>query len=209
MSSPLAEQFCTIDQQRDTAEIGMWIFLASEVLFFGAFLCGYVLYRAAYPEAWRIGSGLNDALLATGMTLILLTSSLTMALSVQSAKRRQTRNVRFYLAATVVLGAVFLALKFYEYYLHGEENLVPGWNFTGYDGVQSPQVELFMTFYFGLTGLHALHMLIGIGLLTAMWLFVRSEDSIQTHFGLIENIGLYWHFVDVVWIFLFAFLYLI
>jgi cytochrome c oxidase subunit 3 len=189
--------------------MGMWIFLATEVLFFGAVLCSYAIYRVSFPEAWKSGAGLNDAALATLMTGVLLTSSLTMAMGVQNAKRGRPRPLRRDLIFTMILGAVFLALKFYEYYQHGRERLVPGWDFSGYQGVAPHNVELFMSFYFAMTGLHALHMIIGLGVLGTLWALAGRNRFDESYHSPVENVGLYWHFVDIVWIFLFPLLYLV
>jgi len=189
--------------------MGMWVFLLTEVLFFGAVLCGYVIYRATYPDAWAIGSRLNNAQLGAGMTLVLLLSSLMMALAVRSAQLGSRRSVEMYLIATMFLGATFLFMKAYEYHAHWVDRLIPGINFSGYQGAHASQVELFICFYFILTAIHALHMMIGIGVLTVIFLMVRRGRFSAQYYTPVEISGLYWHFVDIVWIFLFPLLYLV
>jgi cytochrome c oxidase subunit III len=187
----------------------MWVFLLTEVLFFGAVICGYVIYRATYPDAWAIGSRLNNAQLGAAMTVVLLLSSLMMALAVRSAQLGSERMVEIYLVMTMLLGAAFLCMKAYEYHAHWSDGLVPGLDFSGYRGVHAFQVELFICFYFILTAIHALHMVIGIGLLTVILLMTRRGRFNAQYYTPVEISGLYWHFVDIVWIFLFPLLYLV
>ncbi|MEZ5361892.1 MAG: cytochrome c oxidase subunit 3 [Bryobacterales bacterium] len=209
MKSSIESHFSTLRQQAESAEFGMWIFLATEVLFFGAVFCSYAVYRASYPHAWKAGAGLNDAMLATVMTAVLLTSSLTMAMGVQAAKRGNSSPLRRNVLLTMLLGVLFLVLKFYEYYEHAHHQLVPGWDFSGYQGASAQNVELFMSFYFAMTGLHALHMIVGLGLLATIWVMAGRGRFDEAYHAPVENIGLYWHFVDIVWIFLFPLLYLV
>ncbi len=186
----------------------MWIFLATEVMFFGGMFTGYTIYRAAYAQAFASASNHLDIWLGTINTAVLICSSFTMALAVRSAQiGKRTALVRF-LLLTIVLGAVFLGIKFTEYYFKFEEHLVPGSSFT-YEGSLARPAEIFFSFYFAMTGMHALHMIIGIGLLTALvFQGVRGSFS-ASYYTPVELTGLYWHFVDIVWIFLFPLLYLV
>jgi cytochrome c oxidase subunit III len=204
----LAHQFEDLEQQHDAATLGMWIFLVTEVMFFGGLFAGYAMYRSVYPSAFAEGSRLCEVALGASNTLILITSSLTMALAVYGAQRGRRRVVLICLAATMALGAIFLGVKFLEYFHKFQEHLIPGANF-GYSGASARQVELFICFYFGLTGLHALHMIIGLGVLTVMTMFAWRGRFSSAHYAPIEVAGLYWHFVDIVWIFLFPLLYLV
>jgi cytochrome c oxidase subunit III len=205
----LAHQFETPEQQFEAAHLGIWIFLITEILFFGGVFCAYVIYRTTYGEAWAAGSRLNDADLGAGMTAVLLLSSLMMALAVHYAQLGTGRLVQAYLVATMLLGVAFLAMKGFEYHRHWAEHLVPGINFSGYEGPHPGQVELFICFYFILTAIHAVHMVIGIGLLTVIWFMVKRGRFSSSYYTPVEVAGLYWHFVDIVWIFLFPLLYLV
>jgi len=209
LAPTVAHHFDDAEQQREAATFGMWVFLVTEVMFFGGLFTAYVAYRALYPDAFGHASNHLDVRLGTTNTAVLITSSLTMALAVRAAQvgEAPSRIVRW-LAATMLLGATFLGIKLFEYGHKFHEGLVPGPAFT-YTGPDARQAQLFFSLYFGMTGLHALHMVIGLALLG--WL---ARQAIRGRFGPafhtpIENCGLYWHFVDIVWIFLFPLLYLI
>jgi cytochrome c oxidase subunit III len=205
-----APQFNDPTQQHEAATLGMWTFLATEVLFFGGLLMAYAIYRHAYPTAWQEASRhLNETLGAIN-TAVLLTSSLTMALAVHFARLHKKRPVQLALAATLLLGLAFLAIKATEYKLEFNEHLIPALNFR-FDGTDPQHVELFMVFYFLTTLLHATHMLVGLALLTYLLLGASRNHFLtpQDHPNTLEIIGLYWHFVDLVWIFLFPLLYLV
>jgi cytochrome c oxidase subunit 3 len=202
----VAHQFEDVEQQHDAATLAMWVFLVTEVMFFGGLFAGYAMYRATYPAAFAEGSRLCEVSLGALNTIVLITSSLTMALAVRAAALDRRRLTMGCLGATMLLGTAFLGIKFLEYFHKYQEHVVPGLNFSS-AGPHARQVELFICFYFGLTGLHALHMIIGLGVLTAMIVLTwrrRTSYSIP-----IEVAGLYWHFVDIVWIFLFPLLYLV
>jgi cytochrome c oxidase subunit III len=216
----LAHHFDDARQQNDAATIGMWLFLATEVLFFGGMFAGYTLYRYWYPEAFEIGSHRLDWLLGSFNTAVLLTSSLTMALAVHAAQSNDNRGTVKFLAWTMLLGSVFLGVKAYEYHHKFVEHLVPGRYFSlsaGHDAlaaehdptVPEGNVELFFSFYFAMTGVHALHMVIGIAVLAVLLVAARRNTFSDKYFTPVENTGLYWHFVDIVWVFLFPLLYLI
>jgi cytochrome c oxidase subunit 3 len=203
-----AHQFDDLEQQYEAANLGMWAFLATEILFFGGLFLGYTVYRAAYPAAFAEGSHHLDIALGSVNTAVLIGSSLTMALAVHSAQVGKRQALVGFLGLTMLLGLVFLSIKFVEYGHKFAEALVPGAHFV-YSGPSAPQVQLFVAFYFIMTGLHALHMVIGIGLLGVLaWLAWRDHFSAQ-YYTPVEIAGLYWHFVDIVWIFLFPLLYLI
>jgi len=205
----LAHQFETPQQQFEAAHLGMWVFLLTEILFFGAVFCAYVVYRTTYGEAWALGSRLNSAGLGAAMTAVLLLSSLMMALAVHSAQLGSRQLLIQYLIATMLLGLSFLGMKAYEYHGHWVEHLIPGIDFSGYQGPHAAQVELFICFYFILTGIHALHMVVGVGLLTVICVMSRRGRFSSAYYTPVEISGLYWHFVDIVWIFLFPLLYLV
>ena len=208
LASPLAHQFDDVEQQRDAATLGMWVFLVTEVMFFGGMFTAYVVYRSLFPAAFGHASNHLDVRLGTTNTAVLITSSLTMALAVYAAEIGRRRALLWSLAATMALGSTFLCIKFYEYAHKFHEGLVPGPAFT-YAGPDAKQAELFFSVYFVMTGVHALHMVIGVGLLTWLVLGARRGRFGPTYNTPVELCGLYWHFVDVVWIFLFPLLYLI
>ncbi len=222
----VAHHFENIEQQREIGALGMWVFLASEVLFFGTLFTSYAMMRSLYPVGFAHGSRELNPTLGGINTAVLLTSSLTMAMAVWAAHTAQRRLLHVFLLATMLFGTAFLGIKGYEWYSEYQHHLVPGSGFHyepkepvsdrvptyrvergGTDVAR--QVELFFVFYFTITGLHALHMIVGLGVLgTQLVLALRSNFGVAD-FGPIEIAGLYWHFVDVVWIFVFPLLYLL
>jgi cytochrome c oxidase subunit III len=212
----VAHQFEDLDQQQDTDTLGIWIFLVTEIMFFGGLFAGYAIYRYLYFAAFEGGSHILDVKLGAINTMVLLASSLTMALSVRSAQIGNRRLILTFLVATMVLGSVFLFIKGVEYNQKFVEHVVPGLDWAP-EGETLAKLapggvghgEMYFIFYFSMTGLHALHMIIGMGLL--LWLVLRARKGAFTggYFAPVEVVGLYWHFVDIVWIFLFPLLYLI
>jgi cytochrome c oxidase subunit 3 len=222
----LAHHFEDIGQQKDAAALGMWAFLATEVLFFGGALTAFSIYRGLYPRGFAAGSSLQIVWLGAFNTAVLLGSSLTMALAVHAAAVGNRPALVRFLAGTLLLGATFLGIKVYEYHHDYVEGLVPGAWFhptsevrerlsefgpsTDYrPPIDLRQVEMYFIFYFVLTGLHALHMIIGMGVLTIQLVLARRGWFGPGYPTPIEVTGLYWHFVDIVWIFLFPLLYLL
>jgi len=206
----LQHHFEDLGQQHEASTLGMWVFLSTEILFFGGVLAAYWIYRVAYPEAWAIGAEQQNKLYGGLNTIVLIISSLTMALAVRNAQLGRRKATVAMLSATLVFGLTFMAVKGIEYWQHFHEGLFPGVHFTWNEvPALAPKVQLFMTFYWCLTGLHALHMVIGAGLL--VWFIWRAWKGHfgPEYYGPVEIMGLYWHFVDIVWIFLFPFLYLI
>jgi len=206
----LQHHFEDMGQQHEAATLGMWMFLATEILFFGGVLMAYWVYRVLYPEAWAVGGEQQNTLAGGINTLVLITSSFTMAAAVRAAQLGSRRVTVGLLVATMFFGFCFLGIKGYEYHAHWNEGLFPGAHFTWHEIPElAPKVQLFMVFYWGMTGLHALHMVIGVGLLT--WIIWRAQKGqfSAAYYSPVEVMGLYWHFVDIVWIFLFPFLYLI
>jgi cytochrome c oxidase subunit III len=215
----VAHQFDDAEQQREASSLGMWIFLATEVLFFGGLFCGYTLYRNLYNAGFQAGSHLLKVKFGASYTVMLICSSLTMALGVRAAQLRQRKALMTYLVLTLLLGAAFVFIKLrYEWYGDYLEHLVPGINFAPQGEAlevirrfHAPlsHVSLFMIFYFVMTGVHALHMTVGVGLLTTLLILARRGRLTAGNYNPVEMVGLYWHFVDIVWIFLFPLLYLI
>jgi cytochrome c oxidase subunit III len=203
----LGHHFDTLEQQREANVLGMWGFLATEVLFFGALFAAYMIFRFVYYPTFAAASAHLDLMLGAVNTAILLTSSLTVALAVHAATERATRRVMIFLAATIVLAVIFLGVKGVEYWIEYQDQLIPGLNFV-WHGHDVLPARLFFSLYFVMTGLHALHMIIGIviaiGMIFFAWRGFYLDDPMP-----VERFGLYWHFVDVVWIFLYPLLYLI
>ena len=207
-AAAFAHQFDDADQQHDAATLGMWVFLVTEIMFFAGMFTAYVAYRSLYPAAFAHASLHLDLRLGTINTVVLITSSLTMALAVHAAQCGRGAALLRFLMLTMGLGATFLVIKGVEYAHKFHEGLVPGPLFA-YAGPDAGQQQLFLSIYFAMTGMHALHMVIGLGLLTTLVLQTRRGRFGVSYHTPVELIGLYWHFVDIVWIFLFPLLYLI
>jgi cytochrome c oxidase subunit III len=205
-------QFETMDQQRETATLGMWVFLTTEVLFFGGMFMTYTLNRSTYPDVFSEASKTITLWIGALNTVVLIASSFTMAMSVWASQVGKKRLLTLCLVLTLMLGCVFLGIKGVEYHNKYVEHHIPGWNYQfepGADVATNAHTQLFFSLYFAMTGLHALHMVVGAGLL--IWLIKQSLGGrfTPTYNTPVELIGLYWHFVDIVWIFLFPLLYLI
>ena len=205
-------QFQTMEQQRETASLGMWVFLSTEVLFFGGMFMTYTLNRYTYPDIFaRASRSINLTLGATN-TVVLIGSSFTMAMAVWSSQVGKKKLLPIFLILTLLLGSVFLGIKAIEYHEKFVEHHVPGLSFSFEPGASvatNAHAQLFFSLYFAMTGLHAVHMIVGAGLL--LWLIRQSWRGRFTpqYNTPVEVVGLYWHFVDIVWIYLFALLYLI
>lgn len=204
----LQHQFESMEQQQESVTLGMWLFLVTEIMFFGGLFMAYLLYRVWYPAAWAEGSLELDILLGGVNTIVLIGSSVTMVFAVRSAQLGRSRAIVNWLLATMFLGGVFLVIKGFEYAHKFDVGHVPGPNFH-MEGPHARQIEIFLSLYFAMTGLHALHMVIGFGLLSVIaWMAHRKRFS-PAWYSPVEMAGLYWHFVDIVWIFLFPLLYLV
>ena len=207
-SVAVSHQFDDAEQQVEASTLGMWAFLATEILFFGGLFLVYTVYRLAYPQAFAEASNHLDVVLGAVNTAVLIGSSLTMVLAVHSARIGSRRGLILFLLATLVLGGIFLGIKGVEYAHKFHEHLVPGADFR-FTGADPRHAAIFFSIYFAMTGMHALHMIIGAGLiLTLVGMAWRRRFSPE-YFTPVEMVGLYWHFVDIVWIFLFPLLYLI
>lgn len=229
----LAHQFDSMDQQREASNLGMWVFLLTEIMMFGGLFTAYLIYRLKYYEAFVAGSSSISVSWGFANTLVLIGSSLTMAMAVWSAQQGRRNQTVAFIALTMLLGTVFLGIKAKEYYDKYEECHIPGSSFNaeGGPGCKSGSIakelaqrehitpeaalqiarqsQIFFSFYFAMTGLHAFHMLLGMGLMTWLLLRARRRDFGPAYYSPVEYAGLYWHFVDIVWIFLFPLLYLI
>jgi cytochrome c oxidase subunit III len=232
-------QFKTLEQQKDSANLGMWIFLVTEVMFFGGIMLVYTLNRHVYFPAFAMGSNILSLKLGGINTIVLLASSFTMAMAVWSAQTGKKQLISLFLVLTILLGFIFFAIKYVEYAQKFHHHLVPGKSFDIFYCSNNPSqcsdinaeemeterhelqksqaldpdlnahAQLYYSAYFGMTGLHALHMVIGAGLL--LWLLKNSLTGNYTPRWNtpVDTVGLYWHFVDIVWIYLFPLLYLI
>jgi cytochrome c oxidase subunit 3 len=205
--SALAEQFDDLEQQHQAATFGMWVFLITEVMLFGGMFTAYTAYRFVYSEGFAEGSRHMSIVLGSVNTVVLIVSSLTMALAVHSAQTGSRRKLVGCLGVTLVLGLAFIGIKAVEYWQHYQEGLVPGLRFT-FEGPLARPVELFFLFYFIMTGIHAVHLTIGVGLVATLLVLARRGHFSPAAHSPVEVIGLYWHFVDMVWIFLLPLLYL-
>lgn len=218
----LLHHFESVEQQKAASSFGMWLFLMQELMFFGGMFMAYLVYRAWYYPAFAAASNTLNWQIGAINTVILLTSSFTMTLAVHYAEARKPKALANSLLMSIVLGLVFLGLKATEYRDKFVEHHVPGANFsikdfvTGHGTGMPPMAadmaqhtQLYFSLYFAMTGMHALHMIIGIGILGVMWIKARAGAYTAGHTAPIDYASLYWHFVDVVWIFLFPLLYLV
>lgn len=204
----LAHHFGAIETQRHAERMGMWLFLANEVLLFAGLFCGYALYRFLYPVTFKLASAHLDVTLGTVNTVVLITSSLTVAMAHHYAHHDRSRLAGVLLLLSVAAGLAFMGIKAVEYSHKIDEGLLPG-RFYSYAGLQAPGASMFFTVYFLATGLHAFHVLIGIGVLTWMGVRALRNEFHHNHSIPVELAGLYWHLVDLVWIFLYPLLYLV
>jgi cytochrome c oxidase subunit 3 len=206
----LRHHFATAEQQMETSTLGMWTFLVTEVLFFGGMFAGYAVYRGMYPGAFASTSEYMNVVLGGTNTSVLICSSLTMALSVRAAQLSKRKDLILFLLLTMVFGTIFLVIKGFEYHEKWVEHLVPGFNFQYHEAPQyAHNAQILFFLYFCMTGMHAVHMIVGLGLLTYLLAQAMRRVYNAHYFAPVEMIGLYWHFVDIVWIFLFPLLYLI
>jgi cytochrome c oxidase subunit 3 len=218
----LAHHFSDMHVQKESASLGMWLFIAQEIMFFGGLFLAYTIYRHLYPVAFEAGSHHLARFWGTLNTAVLICSSLTMAMGVHAAALGHAKQIVAWLLATIALGSVFLGVKTIEYKDKFESHLVPGPHFSAEhlklqtkDGeralteAEGRQAQIYFSLYFGMTGLHALHMIIGIPII--FWIAWRAwrGDFGPGYHTPVELTGLYWHFVDIIWIFLFPLLYLI
>jgi cytochrome c oxidase subunit 3 len=213
----LRHHFVDAEQQRDAASLGMWLFLATEIMFFGGMFCAYLVYRYWYYNEFAAGSRSLDIWLGTINTAVLICSSLTVALGVRAAQIGNRKLLVILLLLTIVFGFAFLGIKGVEWYQKFEEHHIPGRSFNADDLVKAyPQIhiderheQIYFSLYFAMTGLHALHMIIGVGIFVFLTYYAWKGRYTPKYYTPVEMGGLYWHFVDIVWIYLFPLLYLI
>jgi cytochrome c oxidase subunit 3 len=213
----LRHHFADMAQQRDASTLGMWLFLVTEIMFFGGMFCAYLIYRYFHFNDFAAASGTLDLTLGAVNTAVLIGSSVTVVMAVHAAQMGKRKQLVVYLLLTIVLGLVFLGIKGVEYAEKFEHHHVPGPSFR-FDApipghpemkAESSHAQLFFSLYFAMTGMHALHMIIGVGLFSVLTFLAWRGRYTKEYHTPIENAGLYWHFVDLVWIYLFPLLYLI
>ncbi len=207
-ASHVQHHFVDSEQQFDAAKFGMWIFLVTEILFFGGLFAAYIIYRAWYPELFTLASEELNTLWGGVNTLVLIGSSLTVAMAIKSAQLNQKKNIIINLGITIALACVFMVIKYFEYTHKFEIGIFPGEYYT-FGGIDHPQANIFFSLYYMMTGLHGIHVLVGIGLM--IWLVIKANKEAfdSEYYTPLEMTGLYWHLVDIIWIFLFPLFYLI
>lgn len=202
------EQFDDATQQREAATLGMWIFLSTEILFFGVLFASYTVCRVLYPDGFAEGSRHTDLLLGSIETAVLLTSSILIVLGIRALRLDQRRLAVLFLYGTAALGICFLVIHGFEYYAEYTEHLIPGINFSQ-PGPHAHAVELFFCLYYFITGFHSLHLIIGVIIITVLATRVARGAFGPQHYTTLELTGLYWHLVDIVWVFVFPLVYLV
>lgn len=213
---PLEDQFSTLEQQSQASALGMWVFLATEVMFFGVLFLSVAVYRFLYPMAFEKASLKLNWVIGGINTLVLLVSSFTIVMAVHYAKLAKRKHIVVFLLVTAALGVCFLGLKGLEYYLDYRDNLIPGWKFERSEWLQEGlrpdqigQVKLFLILYWIMTSLHGLHVTIGICAVLVMAALAWKGYFNSKYYAPVDVTALYWHFVDIVWIFLLPTLYLL
>jgi cytochrome c oxidase subunit III len=204
----LQHHFYSMEQQLEASTLGMWVFLVTEIMFFGGLFMAYIVYRTMYPDAWVKSSQELNVVMGGINTAVLICSSLTMVLAVRSAQTGSRKGLLVNLILTILLGSTFLVIKYFEYAAKFEHHLVPGPHF----GPTPPLPfgsQIFFSLYFIMTGIHAAHMVVGIVLMAVILAMSWKGKFSPEYYGPVEISGLYWHFVDIVWIFLFPLLYLL
>ncbi|MCC5913245.1 MAG: cytochrome c oxidase subunit 3 family protein [Balneolaceae bacterium] len=204
----LQHHFVDSDQQFDSSKMGMWVFLVTEILTFGGLFAAYIVYRSWYPELYLEASTELNAFWGTVNTAVLIGSSLTVAMAIRSAQLNQIKGLIINLWITIGLAVTFMVIKYFEYAEKFEKGILPG-RYYSYDGLEHEKANIFFSIYYMMTGLHGLHVIIGIGLM--LWLVKKAKQKVfhSGYYTPVEITGLFWHLVDVIWIFLFPLLYLI
>lgn len=206
--SPLHHHFVDMEQQQDSAKLGMWVFLLTEVLLFGGLFCAYSIYRAWHPEMFYNAHKLLDVRMGATNTVVLITSSVTMALAIRCMQLNKRKQTVGFIFATIALAGVFMVIKYFEYAHKIHLGELPG-KFYTYGGAEGTNPHVFFSIYFLMTGLHGFHVLCGIGAMTWLLYRIRKGEFSPEYYTPIEMTGLYWHLVDLIWIFLFPLFYLI
>ena len=204
----VAHHFDDADQQFSAGKLGVWLFLVTEILLFGGLFCAFAIFRAKYLDAFVEAHHHLDKVMGAINTIVLICSSLTMALAVRSAQTNKKKNTVALLVVTLIFAGTFLVVKYFEYSHKFHEGLLPGHNFTA-EGFVHPEANIFFGVYFMMTGIHGFHILVGMALIA--WVTFRANKGhfSSRYYSPVENVGLYWHLVDLIWIYLFPLLYLV
>jgi cytochrome c oxidase subunit 3 len=208
LASPLAHHFESLDKQTHAARLGMWLFLATEILLFTVLFAAYALYRFLYPQAFAASSRVIETTYGLVNTVVLISSSFTVAMGLDAASRGNGRRTALLFGVSVLAGFVFLALKYVEYSHHFHEGQLPGQFYT-YEGVRETGAPIFWALYFMITGLHGIHVIIGMTVLAVVGVRAYLGAFSAEYHVPVELAGLYWHLVDLIWIFVFPLIYLI
>lgn len=200
--------FESAEQAFDASKLGLWLFLVTEILLFGGLFVAYIIYRGLYPEMFFEASHHLNRVLGAINTVVLIASSFTMAMAVNRTLQNDSNRANQYLLITLFCALIFMAIKYMEYTHKIHEGMLPGGLYT-FEGIKSPKADLFFSLYFMMTGLHGIHVLVGMGLI--FWILIRSNKGhfSSKYYTPVDMTGLYWHLVDLIWIFLFPLLYLI
>ena len=203
-----SHHFSSMTQEHEAGKQGIWLFMATEIMMFGGLFVGYFIYRKMFPEVWVEGGALLDWKLGALNTVVLLVSSFTMAQAVTQTMRGNNKTALINVYITTACAFIFMIVKYFEYSHKVHVGLFPGFGMWSFEGA-TENLRLFFSFYFVMTGLHGLHILIGIGLM--FWLIKRLKNNefSKDYYIAVEGVGLYWHIVDVIWIYLFPLMYLI
>ncbi|GAO02015.1 cytochrome c oxidase subunit 3 family protein [Anaeromyxobacter sp. PSR-1] len=207
-ASPLAHHFENIEKQSHAERLGMWLFLASEVLLFTALFAAYAVYRYLYSDAFAEASRAIETWFGLVNTVILVTSSFTVALGLNEAVKGNGRKTGLWFAVSVAFALAFLALKAVEYSHHFQEGQLPG-RYYSFHELQAPGASLFFSLYFLITGLHGVHVIVGMTILAVVGVKAARGKYTATYHTPVELAGLYWHLVDLIWIFVFPLIYLV
>lgn len=204
-----SHHFNSMDQEHESGKQGVWLFMATEVMMFGGLFVGYFIYRALYPEAWIEGGSLLDWKLGAFNTLVLLFSSFTMAQAVTHTMSGENKKAFNMVIITTLCAFAFMVVKYFEYSGKIHHGLFPAVGFWDAAAVENEHTRLFLTLYFIMTGLHGIHILVGIGLMFWLLKRLKNDEFSKNYYTSVEGVGLYWHIVDIIWIFLFPLMYLI
>jgi len=204
----VAHHYASAEQEFETSKLGLWTFLATEILMFGGLFVGYAIFHSLYPDMFAEGATHLNWRFGTANTAILIISSFTMVLSIYFAQKNKCKMSAHMLMITFICGAIFMAIKYHEYMHKFELGLYPG-SYFSYTHAHHGNLALYFSFYFLMTGLHGFHVLIGMGLIFWLWRRARKNEFNADYYTPLEVVGLFWHLVDIIWIYLFPLLYLI
>lgn len=204
----VAHHFDSAKQEFESSKLGMWLFLVTEILLFGGLFVAYIIFRIKYPEMFHEASKFLNRPMGAFNTVVLICSSFTMAMAVNATQRNDQNKANQYLIVTLFCGFIFMVIKFFEYSHKFHEGLFPGAHFA-FEGQSPEHASLFFSLYFMMTGLHGIHVLIGMGLI--LWCLIKSNRGAfsSSYYTPVENTGIYWHLVDLIWIYLFPLMYLV